>query len=157
MKTVFKWRHLWILLLIITVFTIIYFSHQPGEISSAQSTYVRKSISEIIDVSSGVREKIFRIHIRKSAHYFLYAFLGLFTGLFFKTFNKKSFIFLLIGILIFAISDEFHQSFIPGREASIKDVGIDFLGGLTGGIIAVLIAKILSLINKQKPPVHPVN
>ena len=29
-----------------------------------------------------------------------------------------------------AISDEFHQSFVPGRTAALRDVGIDMLGAL---------------------------
>ncbi len=34
---------------------------------------------------------------------------------------------LLIG-LIYAASDEFHQSMTPGRTATLRDVGFDFLG-----------------------------
>ena len=35
---------------------------------------------------------------------------------------------ILIGLIIFAISDEIHQSFIPGRFASFMDIGLDVLG-----------------------------
>ena len=35
-------------------------------------------------------------------------------------------------VLLFAMSDEFHQSFVPGRGASLIDVGIDLLGGVIG-------------------------
>ena len=34
-------------------------------------------------------------------------------------------------ILLYAISDEIHQSFIPGRHATMRDVGYDLLGGLS--------------------------
>jgi VanZ family protein len=33
-----------------------------------------------------------------------------------------------IGALAFAASDEFHQSFIPGREGAVRDVLIDSIG-----------------------------
>jgi VanZ family protein len=35
---------------------------------------------------------------------------------------------ILIGPILFAISDEVHQSFVPGRSASFMDVGLDLLG-----------------------------
>lgn len=33
---------------------------------------------------------------------------------------------------LYAVSDEFHQSFVPGRESTPADVGIDVLGAMTG-------------------------
>ena len=30
--------------------------------------------------------------------------------------------------ILYAISDEFHQSFVPGRNASVIDIGIDTIG-----------------------------
>jgi VanZ family protein len=30
--------------------------------------------------------------------------------------------------LLYAFSDEWHQSFVPGREGALRDVGIDALG-----------------------------
>jgi len=39
------------------------------------------------------------------------------------------YILIILGIsLLYAISDEFHQIFVPGRTAVIKDVVIDFVG-----------------------------
>jgi VanZ family protein len=35
-------------------------------------------------------------------------------------------------VLLFALSDEFHQSFVPGRTANVIDVGIDLLGAALG-------------------------
>lgn len=41
---------------------------------------------------------------------------------------------LLVGAvgfsLLYGVSDEFHQSFVPGREASLRDVAFDGLGAL---------------------------
>ncbi|MBN1841424.1 MAG: VanZ family protein [Deltaproteobacteria bacterium] len=42
----------------------------------------------------------------------------------------------LVGLVLFAISDEFHQSFVPGRTASFMDIGLDLIGILCG--LAVL-------------------
>jgi VanZ family protein len=34
--------------------------------------------------------------------------------------------------MIFAVTDEFHQSFVPSRGATAHDVGIDILGAMAG-------------------------
>ncbi len=44
----------------------------------------------------------------------------------------------LVGLITlftiaYGISDEFHQSFVPGRDASVLDVVADGLGGLIAG------------------------
>jgi VanZ family protein len=44
----------------------------------------------------------------------------------------------LLSVVLVAISDEFHQSFVPRRTASIRDVLIDTGGGLIAlGLVAV--------------------
>jgi hypothetical protein len=43
--------------------------------------------------------------------------------------------------LLFAISDEFHQSFVPGRSAWIVDIIIDALGALFGSLIWLIINR----------------
>ena len=35
---------------------------------------------------------------------------------------------------LYGITDELHQLFVPGREASVIDVAVDTLGSLLGGI-----------------------
>jgi VanZ family protein len=39
---------------------------------------------------------------------------------------------ILAGLLLFAISDEFHQSFVPGRTSSYADIGLDAIGVFLG-------------------------
>lgn len=65
---------------------------------------------------------------KKSAHMFEYAVLYF---LLLRAFNKKGFkIYSLCFLLSFAyaLSDEFHQSFTPGRTPHPMDVGFDTLG-----------------------------
>jgi VanZ family protein len=45
----------------------------------------------------------------------------------------------LVLVALYAASDEFHQSFVPSREASVRDVLIDTLGGILG-LISLRIA-----------------
>ena len=45
----------------------------------------------------------------------------------------------LIGTA-YAVTDEFHQSFVPGRSCELRDVVIDSCGVLTG-VLAALLAE----------------
>jgi VanZ family protein len=46
----------------------------------------------------------------------------------------------LLLVVIYALLDEFHQSFVPSRTASVYDSAIDIAGGLT----VLLILKLYS-------------
>lgn len=47
--------------------------------------------------------------------------------------GKKGLIFkALLFITLFGAMDEYHQSFVPGRQSRVADVLTDFLGGLLG-------------------------
>ena len=52
----------------------------------------------------------------------------------------------LISALLFATAygalDEFHQSFVPGRNATLADLGLDILGALIGLAAILIIARI---------------
>ncbi len=58
--------------------------------------------------------------------------------------NNKTILIILLISLIYAISDEFHQLFVPGRFCSIKDILIDFAGSL----FSVLSIKSFKRFNK---------
>ena len=45
---------------------------------------------------------------------------------------RRSAFWTLVVVLAYAASDELHQSFVVGRSATVKDVLIDFAGGLGG-------------------------
>ncbi|HQP10299.1 MAG TPA: VanZ family protein [Candidatus Omnitrophota bacterium] len=46
----------------------------------------------------------------------------------------------LLGAFVYGISDEFHQSFVPGRSAEAFDLIADTIGGGAGGYIYLLFA-----------------
>lgn len=56
---------------------------------------------------------------------------------------KKSYLYTFIISFIFAVSDEIHQSFVPGRDADFYDLLSDTLGILTSLLIYHLIFKFL--------------
>lgn len=84
--------------------------------------------------------------IRKLAHYTLYFILGILSFLVVKDYsiNKKLIIYSLLICFLYACSDEFHQLFVIGRSASIKDVMIDTFGSLCGISILYVFNKKIS-------------
>ena len=51
--------------------------------------------------------------------------------------------------MFYAITDEFHQYFIPGRSAEIRDVLIDSSGALTGILFVIIVLAIIKIIKKK--------
>lgn len=99
--------------------------------------------------------KIQRI-VRKNAHYFLYMVGGIFLSVFFcadsryNNIKLKLAVYAIISGVIYACTDEFHQSFVPGRTSSLKDVFIDSLGVITGVILVFILRIILNKKRKDK-------
>lgn len=52
-----------------------------------------------------------------------------------KKTNKKQFLLAVAIALAYAVFDEFHQSFIPNRSASVFDIVVDSFGIFLGGLI----------------------
>ncbi|MCS7231410.1 MAG: VanZ family protein [Elusimicrobiota bacterium] len=92
--------------------------------------------------------------LRKIAHILEYAILGiLFKNAFFVSFNIKEFnsdFFSFILSFIYAVSDEIHQKFVPGRHFALSDIGIDGIGIILGIILWNRFLK-FKLYKNQKP------
>ena len=77
---------------------------------------------------------------RKIAHFTEYAILGFLAARAFRTsprpaISQRWFLICVTLIVVYALLDEYHQSFVPSRTASIFDSLIDIAGGLTALII----------------------
>ena len=73
---------------------------------------------------------------RKAAHFIEYAILAFLARRAFITSTRELlkyhwFACSLIFVVVVAVIDELHQSFVPARTGSIYDSGIDIAGGLT--------------------------
>ena len=51
--------------------------------------------------------------------------------------------------MIYAISDEIHQLFVPGRAGQVRDVLIDSAGSFLGIILVMAFVKLLIKFNKK--------
>jgi VanZ family protein len=83
-------------------------------------------------------ETLATIHFitRKLAHFTEYAILGFFAARAFRV-HQRWFLISLVLIVVYALIDEYHQSFVPSRTASVFDSLIDMAGGLTALIIVL--------------------
>ena len=77
---------------------------------------------------------------RKIAHFTEYAILGFLAARAFRTSLRPAirdhwFLISAVLIVVFALIDEYHQSFVPTRTPSVWDSFIDMAGGLTALVL----------------------
>lgn len=77
--------------------------------------------------------------VKKSGHVASYAVLAILTWRAFR-WQQGALILALIITALYGASDEWHQSFVPPRDASLRDVLIDTFGGGLG-LLALSIVK----------------
>lgn len=123
------------------------FSNQASDTSSKVSGKVLSYFINNFDIIKrfyGAHPNMVHTIIRKMAHFSIYMLLGIMVCLMLNAFmirwagSKTAFI-----CLFYAISDEFHQYFIPGRSSQVLDVCIDFAGSLTGIVVTTVFLILL--------------
>lgn len=112
---------------------IFYFSNQNAEQSTQTSAWFLQFLP-------------FSMHfIRKLAHFTIYALLGYNTLYMYKNYNVKRFALIaLLTCILYACSDEWHQSFVSGRSPQITNICIDTIGALS------MILLNLSIIRRKR-------
>lgn len=154
MKTTIK-RLIFGILIIINCLTIFYFSNIVADNSCKQSSKIVELVSNLVpsikkmneSEKTTLKEEVLTPIVRKTAHFLIYALLGVWTINFAKTFEKfkisKIVIISFLFCMFYAITDEFHQTFVIGRSGEIRDVLIDSLGSFTGMMLVLFINKII--------------
>ncbi len=163
---------IYLMLSIATMIMIFIFSQQDGNQSSGLTVFVVDLIKRIFNLGGGVSGGAFTIlgiPIRKVAHMTVYGVLGFNVSGFLYNRGlsaeeddsgaskkagmkgvRRQILLSLIWCLAYAISDEIHQSFIPGRACQLRDVGYDMCGAvLTVGFYYTIIHR---RENKSKKP-----
>jgi VanZ family protein len=103
--------------------------------SGNTSFWVEKILFLLFPGISSEQAELINFFLRRAGHVTEYFILGL---LLFRAFrggsaalwNWRWFWGALIVVVLWAAIDEFHQSFVPTRTASLVDVGIDAAGGI---------------------------
>lgn len=112
---------------------------------SSQNTFplVGTVLRFLVPEISSQEMDLIHAFIRKAGHVTEYFILGL---LLFRAFRggaaaswdwRWSF-FAVTVVVLYAASDEFHQSFVSTRMASVVDVGLDTVGGIFSQCVSVL-------------------
>lgn len=123
---------------ILWMMLIFYFSSQIADQSSELSTGVTQLIIEFINKilpRANFNIETFNYIVRKNAHFVVYLILGILVANALKksgVVGYKGIVWALIICILYAISDEIHQLYVPGRAGQIKDVVIDSLGAMVG-------------------------
>ena len=154
-----KNKKIWLfsmILLIAVSLMIFIFSAQNGEKSALFSEHFTENFVHlfgITDVDAGKAEHF----LRKTAHFAEFFLLGALLSAWLFHFKKG---FLFTGMLSFGISfayavlDEGHQYFIPGRSASVKDVLLDGAGALCGIFFALCLRFLIGKYQEKRKNVN---
>ena len=89
---------------------------------------------------------------KKGGHLAGYALLGAASlhGLIWRrTFSRSRLFIAGILVVLYAVSDEWHQSFTPGRHPALTDIVIDSVGGILG-IVCVYVFRKRLMFGKKK-------
>ena len=133
LKIIVSWA-----LVIAWMLIIFRLSSQVAEQSDELSTGITQAILNMIqklvpflEIGSGQLNHI----LRKGAHFTAYLILGiLVVNAFSKSgiSGRKSLFLGLLVCIVYAMSDELHQAFVPGRGPALTDVIIDSAGSFAG-------------------------
>lgn len=129
MKYKLKW-----MLLIAWMILIFLFSSQTGQESSESSGLIEQVLTLFPIIPNSIFGLELQFIIRKGAHFTEYMILYLLIFNILRehlTFNR-CLGYSLVGVFLYACSDEIHQAFVPERACLFTDVLIDTSGGLLG-------------------------
>ena len=148
------------ILCVIIIMIIIYnFSAQSGTDSSGISKKISRLICRIVffnyENMSG-EQQIFVVNelhyfVRKLAHFSIYMLLGMFSYMALMPFKqelKKPALISLTVCAVYAVFDEIHQKFIPGRSMKVTDMILDSFGAFVGIIIVAVLAILFNHIRE---------
>ncbi|MEG0295127.1 MAG: VanZ family protein [Clostridium sp.] len=119
-------------------------SSKSGVQSHKQSGVIEEVVEKVVPdkVQTSLKDsKFFKsidYTVRKSAHMIEFFILAIAVSALLFTLGirgKSAVIYILFVVLMYAVLDEFHQLYVPGRTSTVKDVLIDFSGGTVGTIV----------------------
>ncbi len=150
------------ILSILMMITIFLFSSQNAEDSTEQSLDVGMSIGKFTVKNFDELPKEEQISfakkidhfVRKTAHFTEYAFLGFLLSGFYMSLKKRKISKMMLTAWItgtlYAVTDEIHQLFVPGRSCQAFDVVIDSSGVLTGVLVMTAVVLIIDRIRRKR-------
>ena len=152
-KKLIALRTVLIILTIAVMVVIFMLSADNADESNAKSDLISGSLIKTVLAFfhlEGERADLFIdncvLIVRKTAHFTEYAVLGFLICSVFESFFIKRKIAIPVSLCsgaLYAVSDEIHQSFVPGRSCQISDMLLDSAGVMTGIIMLIVFMAII--------------
>ena len=122
------------------VWAILIFVGSGNVLSAAHTSILLRAVRWLFPNVRDESLAVFHLLVRKAGHLTEYAILATFAARAFRTSShallRRHWLWIsLLLAIAYALTDEFHQSFVPSRTASIYDSLIDSVGALIGLMI----------------------
>ncbi len=150
-------KYIFPVLIAVLMVIVFCFSAQPADDSEMTSSHFCLMAAKLLfgdyeTWDSVMQEKVVEgltFVVRKAAHFSEYALMGALWYLWLqgKRYNIPIAFAATAG---YAVTDEFHQRFVPGRSCEFRDVLIDSAGAFTGIIAAFVILCVLYCIRHHE-------
>ena len=128
-----------ILVTILIMLFIFWQSAMPAAVSDLESGFIVLRLAEWLQAD----EDLVSFVVRKSAHFTEFLLLGVSLFLTVRDLRKRASFWIPWAIgAAYAVSDEVHQLFVPGRSCEVRDMIIDACGVLVGVPILAKISRI---------------
>jgi len=145
-KTTFQKIYFYVSLIIVIALLVLIFclSHQNGEDSTETSGWFTSLLNFIFPF------EFTEDFVRTMAHFSEFACLSFFMNNLFVSYKDKlTPVFACALSFFYAITDEIHQIFVPGRACQFLDMMVDLAGIVSGMIVYSIIYLIIKQIHKK--------
>ncbi|WP_226682004.1 VanZ family protein [Sutcliffiella horikoshii] len=135
---------------------IFFLSSQQGDQSADLSGGITEIVNKIVEQMAPEAEfnmDEISFFVRKNAHFFAYMLLAILTLKAVRRSGGHGWWSMGVAFAIsvlYAISDEVHQLYVPGRSGQVSDVLLDSMGALAGIAIYALLSRSVSRKYKAK-------
>lgn len=133
-------------------------SEESADTSKGISLFITRLFTPDFESMSDMEKqavlKSFTGAVRTAAHFSVFALLGFLSANALNCFVAKPVIRTISAIIfgfLYAVSDEIHQHFVPGRACEIKDVAIDTAGVIVGTLFFAAVLFTINKLTKKKP------
>lgn len=128
-------------------------SNTSGGLIESVIRFFDKGFTELSQIEQEEYVGKFQFIVRKLAHFSVYLALGFTLSAGMQTFVKlrvfvRTLFAFIIGVL-YAILDEIHQIFVPGRSCELRDMLIDSTGILIGSLFIMALFLLIKRIKNK--------
>lgn len=157
-----QYRYLMSAIMLLWMLVIFMFSAQNGSLSSSVSEGFAAKVFSVVyprfNAMSQGEQALFlenvMLPLRKLAHFTLYFVLGMIASGLFVTVKNRGMLFksaVSWGVcVLYAISDEIHQHFVPERVCAALDVLIDSVGAILAVMLFALAIFVIPPLKRFK-------